>query len=48
MRTGKTPEGKQIDPQNMPWSSFALMKDDEIKAIFMYLKTLPPTATSTR
>ena len=48
MRTGKTPEGKQIDPQNMPWPSFALMKDDEIKAIFMYLKTLPPTATGAR
>lgn len=48
LRTGKTPEGKQIDPQNMPWPSFALMKDDEIKAIFMYLKTLPPTVTGTR
>lgn len=44
LRTGKTPEGKQIDPKHMPWRNFAMMTDDEMKAIFMFLKSLPPTS----
>ncbi|MCW1969850.1 MAG: cytochrome C, partial [Anaerolineae bacterium] len=42
LRTGKTPDGKQIDPKHMPWRSFAMMTDDELKAIFLFLKSLPP------
>ncbi|MBP8251656.1 MAG: c-type cytochrome [Herpetosiphon sp.] len=41
MRTGKTPEGKQIDPQYMPWTAFGKMTDDELKALFMFLQSLP-------
>jgi hypothetical protein len=26
----------------MPWQNFALMKDEELKAIFAYLKSLKP------
>jgi hypothetical protein len=29
----------------MPWQSFAKMNDTELKALFMYLRTLPPAET---
>ena len=41
MRTGKTPGGGQLDGEFMPWEHFARMTDDELKALWMYLKTLP-------
>lgn len=44
MRTGKGPDGREINPQYMPWPSFAKMTDDELKAIWLYLKTLPPVS----
>lgn len=44
IRTGLTPEGKNIDPAYMPWTAFAKMSDDELKALFMFLKTLPPVS----
>jgi hypothetical protein len=28
----------------MPWPAFAKMTDDELKAIWLYLKTLPPVS----
>ncbi|MGZ3924705.1 MAG: diheme cytochrome c-553 [Flavisolibacter sp.] len=33
--------GRQLLPP-MPWQSFALMKDEELKAIFAYLKSIKP------
>ena len=45
LRTGHTPEDKQINPENMPWPAFAQMKDDELKAIWLYLQTLPAMLT---
>lgn len=42
MRTGVTPAGKKLDPKLMPWQSMGKMTDDELKAIWLYLKTLPP------
>lgn len=42
MRTGKDMgEGRAILPP-MPWFNFALMTDDDLKAIFAYLRTLKP------
>lgn len=43
MRTGKTPGGGQLDGEFMPWEHFARMTDSELKALWMYLKTLPPS-----
>lgn len=48
IRTGKTPEGKQLDPNVMPWPGFAPMTDTELKAIWLYLQSLPPTPTGSR
>jgi mono/diheme cytochrome c family protein len=45
LRTGMTPEGKKLDSELMPWPSVGKMTDDELKAIWMYLNTLPPVQT---
>jgi mono/diheme cytochrome c family protein len=41
MRTGVTPGGHQLDPEYMAWPSYSKMYDDELKAIWAYLQTLP-------
>lgn len=42
LRTGKHHGiGRQILPP-MPWPNYAQMSDDELKAIFAYLRSLPP------
>lgn len=41
IRTGMRPNGRPINPEHMPWPSFAHMSDTELKAIYMYLKTVP-------
>lgn len=38
LRTGVTPEGKQLDPSAMPWRALGKMNDTELKALFMYLR----------
>ena len=44
LRTGVTPEGKFLNPNFMPWNRFRLMTDDEIKAIWLHIRALPPLA----
>jgi mono/diheme cytochrome c family protein len=41
LRTGVTPYGKPIS-EEMPWKYFGQMTDDELKALWMYLSSLPP------
>jgi mono/diheme cytochrome c family protein len=41
IRTGTTPSGHELNPEHMPWESYRNMSDDELKAIFMYLQSLP-------
>ena len=41
IRTGKTPEGKELNNQFMPWKSISHFTDDELKSIYLYLKSLP-------
>ena len=40
MRTGVTPGGKQLRSE-MPWKYLGQMTDDEMKAVWMYLQSLP-------
>jgi mono/diheme cytochrome c family protein len=40
LRTGITPGGKQLKDV-MPWKYFGQMTDDELKAVWMYLQSLP-------
>jgi hypothetical protein len=44
MRTGKhqgQPNGREILPP-MPWEDFKFMTDEDLKAVFTYLRSLPP------
>jgi mono/diheme cytochrome c family protein len=38
-------QGRIIQHSHMPWESFGRMSDTELKAIYNYLKSLPPTPT---
>jgi len=41
IRTGVTPHGHQLT-DDMPWKDFRNMTDDELKAIWTYLQSIPP------
>jgi len=41
LRTGVTPSGHNMDPGLMPWDVFGRMTDDELRAIWLYLRSLP-------
>ena len=47
MRTGVTPSQHQLNTV-MPWKTFARMSDDELKAVFLYLQSLPKLSTTTQ
>ena len=40
MRTGLTPSGRQLS-EEMPWKYYGQMSDEELKALWMYLQSLP-------
>jgi cytochrome c553 len=40
LRTGKTPEGKILNPTEMPWNMTKAYTDTELKAIYMYLQSI--------
>jgi mono/diheme cytochrome c family protein len=40
LQTGVTPDGKQLRSE-MPWKYLGQMTDDELKAVWMYLQSLP-------
>jgi mono/diheme cytochrome c family protein len=48
MRTGLLPDGRVIDPKDMPWPALGTMTDDELGAIYLYLMSLPPRPTGNR
>lgn len=37
-RTGLTPEGKHLDNEDMPWQLFGHYTDDDLKALYLFLK----------
>lgn len=41
IRTGETPSGHQLDPELMAWKDYSKFYDDELKAIWLYLQSLP-------
>ena len=47
MRIGVNPAGKQLDPF-MPYRYIGKLSDDELKAIYLYLKTVPAAAMGAR
>ena len=47
MREGKRMDGRAIN-EAMPWKAYAGMKDDDLKALWEYLKTVQPKAKGGR
>ena len=45
IRTGVNPKGDELDPENMPWKNFAKFNDAELKAIWLFVKSVPPVET---
>ena len=45
MRTGVTPESRELDEDEMPWKSIARLTDDELKALWLYLQSVPAVET---
>ena len=46
-KSGKKPEGEALAPP-MPWPVYSKMTDEDLKAVFAYLKTLPPVRNFVR
>ena len=42
IRSGKTPEGVNLNPEEMPWPWYANMTDEELQAIWLRLQSLEP------
>lgn len=47
MRTGVSPSGRKLDPMLMPWETLGKMTDEDLKAIWLYLKDLPAVQNPT-
>jgi len=41
LRTGQTPQGRQLDPKDMPWTMTANFTDDELRSLYQFLHRLP-------
>ena len=41
LRTGVTPHGHNLDNEFMPWKDYSKFSDDELKAIWLYLQSIP-------
>lgn len=44
LRTGITPDNRKLNPKFMPYEGFGQMKEEELKAIYLYLKSQPTLA----
>lgn len=47
MRTGQRPDGRHLH-RMMPWKSYSAMQDVELRAVWTYLRSLPPAEGKTR
>jgi hypothetical protein len=48
LRTGVTPSGHELDPKFMAWNFYRNFYDYELKAIWLYLQSLPKLAQYTK
>lgn len=46
MHTGKTKEGKEVDTKFMPWQAYSNLPEEELEAIFTFLKSLEALETT--
>jgi mono/diheme cytochrome c family protein len=47
IRTGVNPDGRQLVSE-MPWMTYRNMTDDELKALWAYIHSVPPKEAGTR
>jgi cytochrome c553 len=47
MRTGTRPDGRRLDPHQMPWPSLGRSTDAELHALWRYLRTVSPAVRAT-
>ncbi len=40
IRTGRTPQGRPLDAQRMPWPRLANLTDDELNAVYEYVRSI--------
>lgn len=48
LRTGLTPDGREVRGEYMPWGSYKFMDDQELLAVRVYLRSLPETEYGNR
>ena len=48
MRTGRRPDGSAIDGRAMPWRAVGSAGDEELRSIWLYLRSLPPVKRGAR
>ncbi len=48
LRTGVAPDGRALDPDQMPWNDIQNLSDDQLRAIWVYLRSLPAIETEYR
>jgi mono/diheme cytochrome c family protein len=41
-RTGRTPAGRTLNPEYMPWRDIAKLSRNELRGLYLYLQTLAP------
>jgi hypothetical protein len=44
LRQGRRPDGGTLDPSKMPWVRSGLMTDDEVRAVWTCMRSLPAGA----
>ena len=42
IRTGRTPDGRQLDPAQMPWRGFSKLTDAEVEDLWLFLRSRDP------
>lgn len=42
LREGLAPDGRTLDPNEMPWGGFSKLTDAEVEELWQYLRSLPP------
>jgi mono/diheme cytochrome c family protein len=48
MREGRRPDGSEIDREHMPWPAFSQMTDTELRALWLYFRSLSPLEKGAR
>jgi hypothetical protein len=48
LQTGVTPEGDTLDPEQMPWPELGTTKAADLRAIWLYLQSLPAKTSNER